>query len=68
VRLRVPPGSSSGRLLRLRHRGLTLGERRGDQLVEVRIVVPSHPTEAEEALFRRLRELDQEQSAAAVDD
>ncbi len=67
VRLRVPPGSSSGRLLRLRHRGLTLAERRGDQLVEVRIVVPAHPTEAEQALFRRLRELDQEQSAAAVD-
>jgi DnaJ-class molecular chaperone len=67
VRLRVPPGSSSGRLLRLRHRGQTLGERRGDQLVEVRIVVPAHPTEAEEALFRRLRELDQEQSAAAFE-
>ncbi|KEF42819.1 MAG: molecular chaperone DnaJ [Cyanobium sp. CACIAM 14] len=68
VRLRVPPGSSSGRLLRLRHRGQVLGERRGDQLVEVRIVVPAHPTEAEEALFRRLRELDLERSATAVDD
>ncbi len=61
VRLRVPPGSSSGRLLRLRQRGQRQGEQRGDQLVEVRIVVPDQPTEAEEALFRRLRELDREQ-------
>ena len=61
VRLRVPPGSSSGRLLRLRQRGQRQGEQRGDQLVEVRIVVPDRPTEAEEALFRRLRELDREQ-------
>ncbi len=62
VRLRVPAGSSSGRLLRLRQRGQRQGEQRGDQLVEVRIVVPDRPTEAEEALFRRLRELDREQN------
>jgi DnaJ-class molecular chaperone len=57
VRLRVPPGSSSGRLLRLRGRGLRLGEESGDQIVEVRIVVPAQLSEAEEALYRRLREL-----------
>lgn len=57
VRLRVPAGSSSGRLLRLRGRGLRQGDRVGDQLVEVRIVVPSPLSEAEEALYRRLREL-----------
>jgi DnaJ-class molecular chaperone len=67
VRLRVPPGSSSGRLLRLRQRGQSQGEQRGDQLVEVRIVVPASPTEAEEALFRRLRELDREQNGATSD-
>ena len=68
VRLRVPPGSSSGRLLRLRHRGQSQGEQRGDQLVEVRIVVPTTPTEAEEALFRRLRQLDREQNGITSDD
>lgn len=57
VRVRVPAGSSSGRLLRLRGRGLRLGERVGDQIIELRIVVPSELTEAEEALYRRLREL-----------
>ncbi len=67
VRLRVPPGSSSGRLLRLRERGQSQGEQRGDQLVEVRIVVPATPTDAEEALFRRLRELDQEQNGNSSD-
>lgn len=57
VRLRIPPGSSSGRLLRLRGRGLAAGEQRGDQLVEVRIVVPAELEPAEEALYGRLREL-----------
>jgi DnaJ-class molecular chaperone len=57
VRLRVPAGSSSGRLLRLRGRGLRLDEQVGDQIVELRIVVPPELSEAEEALYRRLQEL-----------
>ena len=57
VQLRVPAGSSSGRLLRLRGRGLQQGEQRGDQLVELRLVVPSVLTEAEEALYARLQQL-----------
>ncbi|MCT0199397.1 DnaJ domain-containing protein [Synechococcus sp. CS-1325] len=57
VQLRVPPGSSSGRLLRLRGRGLVQSEQRGDQLVEIRITVPEQLDEAEEALYRRLAQL-----------
>ncbi|MFM7268041.1 MAG: DnaJ C-terminal domain-containing protein [Cyanobium sp.] len=57
VRLRIPAGSSSGRMLRLRGRGLAAGEQRGDQLVEVRIVVPGDLDPAEEALYSRLRQL-----------
>ena len=68
VRLRVPPGSSSGRLLRLRGRGQRSGERAGDQLVEVRIVIPDPLSEAEEALFRRLRELDEERESGEATD
>jgi len=60
VQLTVPPGSSSGRLLRLRGRGLEWGELRGDQLVEVRIVVPEQPGDDELALYRRLLELAEE--------
>jgi DnaJ-class molecular chaperone len=57
VQLRVPPGSSSGRLLRLRGRGLAQGERQGDQLVEIVIVIAESLSEAERALYRRLQEL-----------
>ena len=60
VRLRVPAGSSSGRLLRLRGRGQTLAERRGDQLVEIRIVIDDGLGDDEQALDRRLRELELE--------
>lgn len=56
VRLRVPEGSSSGRLLRLRGRGQELDGRRGDQLVELRIVFDEPPDEADQALYRRLLE------------
>jgi DnaJ-class molecular chaperone len=57
VQLRVPAGSSSGRLLRLRGRGREWGHQRGDQRVEIRVVVPDELTEAEEALYRRLQQL-----------
>jgi DnaJ-class molecular chaperone len=57
VQLTVPPCSSSGRLLRLRGLGLSQGERRGDQLVELRIVLPEQLSDAEAALYRRLEEL-----------
>jgi curved DNA-binding protein len=60
VRLRVPEGSSSGRLLRLRGRGQELDGRRGDQLVELRIVFDESLDEADKALYRRLRERAQE--------
>ena len=57
VKLKIPPGTSSGRLLRLRGRGLEHQGRRGDQIVEVRLVVPEACSEAEQALYRRLRDL-----------
>ena len=57
VTLQVPPGSSSGRMLRLRDRGLEMDDRRGDQLVEIVIVIPADLGDAERALYRRLQEL-----------
>ena len=59
VKMAVPAGSSSGRLLRLRGRGLEWSDQRGDQLVEIKIVVPEELSEAEVALYRRLEELAQ---------
>ncbi len=66
VRLRVPAGSSSGRLLRLRGRGQELAERRGDQLVEIRIVIDDGLGDDELALYRRLRELEAERRQEAA--
>ena len=59
VKMAVPAGSSSGRLLRLRGRGMEWSDQRGDQLVEIKIVVPEELSEAEVALYRRLEELAQ---------
>lgn len=64
VTLQVPPGSSSGRLLRLRGRGLQLGDERGDQLVEIVIVIPAALADDERALYQRLQELGLERANA----
>lgn len=55
VTVTLPPGSSSGRVLRLRGQGLprAAGER-GDLLLEVAIVVPERPTEAERRAYEEL--------------
>ena len=65
VQLTVPPGSSSGRLLRLRGRGLAHQGQRGDQLVEIRIVVPERLDDAEASLYRRLKQLAEQAEAEA---
>lgn len=45
VELKIPPGASSGRILRLRGRGVARagGKVKGDQRVELRIVLPAEP-------------------------
>lgn len=40
VKLTIPKGSSTGRVLRLRGKGVKRGERRGDQRVTLKIVAP----------------------------
>ena len=55
VLLSVPPGSSSGKRLRMRGMGLPRsGSERGDLIVELRVVVPENPTDAERAAFQEL--------------
>lgn len=55
VTVRVPPGTSSGRKLRLRGRGLpNPGGRPGELYAEVRVVVPRRPTERQRRLFEEL--------------
>ncbi|HEV7740997.1 MAG TPA: DnaJ C-terminal domain-containing protein [Pseudolysinimonas sp.] len=51
VKLRVAPGTPSGRVLRVKGRGVTTTKGTGDLLAEVVIAVPSHlPEKAKEAL------------------
>lgn len=58
AKVKVPPGSSSGRRLRLRGRGLPNPRGRpGDLFAEVWIVVPPAPSEEERRLYERLADV-----------
>ena len=57
VTLQVPPKSSTGRLLRLKGRGLMYGNDIGDQYVEIIVVIPANMNDEEIALYSRLQEL-----------
>ena len=58
VEMEIPPRSSSGRLLRLRRCGFCVDEDCGDQIVELRIVVPSALPEEVVELYRQLQDLE----------
>ena len=60
VTLQVPPNSSTGRMLRLRGRGLEYDDYRGDQIVEIIIVLPDNLSDSEIALYQRLNEISME--------
>jgi len=60
VTLQVPPNSSTGRMLRLRGRGLEYEDYRGDQIVEIIIVLPDNLSDSELALYQRLNEISME--------
>ena len=57
VTLQVPPKSSTGRMLRLKGRGLSYGDDVGDQYVEIVVVIPADIKDEEMALYSRLQEL-----------
>ncbi|HVF61954.1 MAG TPA: J domain-containing protein [Thermoanaerobaculia bacterium] len=55
LRVRIPPGSSSGRRIRLRGKGLPKpGGEPGDLYAEIRIVVPETLSERERELYQEL--------------
>ena len=57
VRIKIPAGSSTGRKIRLRGRGLPqAGGEKGDLIAEIRIVVPEKLSERERELFEQLAE------------
>ena len=59
ARLRVPPGTQSGQRFRLRERGVpsALDNRRGDLVVEVRLVLPRLLDERSKELLREFGRL-----------
>ena len=54
VKLRVPPGTRSGRTFRVRGRGLHQGATHGDLLVTVEVAVPTTLSDAERAAVEAL--------------
>ena len=57
VTLKIPPGTQSGRPLRLRGRGLPRGDgSRGDLYAVVRVMVPERPSAAERAAYETLKQ------------
>ncbi len=58
VELQIPPRSSSGQLLRLRRCGFCTDEDCGDQIVELRIVIPPVLPEEVVDLYRQLQDLE----------
>jgi DnaJ-class molecular chaperone len=59
VSMKIPPGTSSGRTFRLRNYGMPKPKNggAGDQLVKVKIVLPSSLTEEETRLYQQLKSL-----------
>ncbi|MDY7022486.1 MAG: J domain-containing protein [Cyanobacteriota bacterium] len=58
VKMKIPPGVTSGKWLRLANKGYPNGTgKRGDQLVELKIVVPKDPSPQERELYEKLRQL-----------
>lgn len=59
IRITIPPGTTSGRVLRVRGRGLYRepGGSRADLFVVVRIDVPSTVSEQEKAAWQKLQEI-----------
>jgi curved DNA-binding protein len=66
VRIRIPPGTSSGRKVRVRGRGFPAakGEEPGDLFAELRVVVPEPASERERALYEQLRDAAGERTRA----
>ncbi len=67
--LRIPPGTQSGQKLRLREKGVpsaTKDGARGDEIVEVKIVVPMPRDEKTKELLRELAKLNPEDPRAEL--
>lgn len=56
VNMTIPPGSSSGKVLRLKGRGAYVGGKRGDLLAKLMILLPDSPDEGLTKLAQEMRD------------
>ncbi len=67
--VRIPPGTNSGKKLRLREKGapsIRQPGKRGDQIVEVQVVVPKPEDERVRNLLKELSKLDPEDPRSEI--
>jgi len=65
VRLRVAPGTPSGRVLRVKGRGIETTKGSGDLLAEVQVAVPTHLDDAAREALERFQELEPKENPRA---
>jgi molecular chaperone DnaJ len=65
VKLRVAPGTPSGRVLRVKGRGVQTDKGTGDLLAEVQVAVPSHLDDAAREALERYHELEPKENPRA---
>ncbi|MBD2020718.1 J domain-containing protein [Leptolyngbya sp. FACHB-36] len=59
VKMTIPPGVGTGKRLRLANKGYPKdGDDRGDQIVEIQIVIPKDLTDQERELYEKLRQME----------
>jgi molecular chaperone DnaJ len=69
TQLKIPPGTQTGQRLRLREKGVPSATRdglRGDQIVEVKVVVPKVQDERSKEILRELAKLNPEDPRAEM--
>jgi len=67
--LKIPPGTQSGQKLRLREKGVpsaTKDGHRGDEIVEIKIVVPHVQDERSKEILRELAKLNPDDPRAEL--
>lgn len=65
VKLRVAPGTPSGRVLRVKGRGVHTSKGAGDLLAEVQVVVPSHLDDAAREALERFHDVEPKENPRA---
>ena len=69
TQLKIPPGTQTGQKLRLREKGVPSATQeglRGDQIVEVKVVVPKVQDERSKEILRELAKLNPEDPRAGM--